>query len=103
MKFFDLDPSLEDAVFDPEKGVGIRIEVEKEDGSFETLSDDAVNEAHFSSGFDSKGGITAFASVLLDDDGSFSFRCERERLQGEDILYCRGNREISSPFYNVSG
>ena len=67
MGFFELDPSLEAAVFDPEKVVKVRLELENETGAFTPITEEAILEAIFTSGFDLKGGIVSRGHVIIDE------------------------------------
>lgn len=66
MGFFELDPSLEAAILDPEKVIKVRLELEDETGAFAPLSEDAILEAVFTSGFDTSGGIVSHGHVIID-------------------------------------
>jgi len=66
MGFFELDPSLEAAILDPEKVIKVRLELEDETGAFAPIGEDAILEAVFTSGFDTSGGIVSHGHVIID-------------------------------------
>ncbi|MCK5674442.1 MAG: hypothetical protein KAH95_13770, partial [Spirochaetales bacterium] len=54
------------AILDPEQVIKVRLELEDETGAFTPISEDAILEATFLSGFDTSGGIVSRGHIIID-------------------------------------